>query len=417
LSITISSRTARRYVLGRQGLWPGRRWSGRAGTEQALRQCECVQIDTINAVARNHDLKLAARVEGYVPAMLDALLYTDRRFFEFGSILMVYPADEMSYWRAVMRRQSEERAESIAARQAVVEHVRQEIASRGPLSSRDFVDRERVRGGFNTMKDSAIALYLLWISGEIVTRSRRGFDRVYDLACRIEHPAWQAAPASESDAADYFARKAMRDMGLATPSEWARRARVYLHRYVDGPPAKVLEALAEEGYLTAVTVGDRKEQRWALAEDVPLLHSLEVGLVPEAWAPSGPTTEEEVTFIAPLDNVIWDRARTKALFDFDYVWEVYKPQSLRKWGYYTLPILYGDQLVGRFAPRLNRKTGTLAVEGFWMEDEALAASPEFRAALAAAIRRFAEFHNAANVDPGPMAAALSHCGIRSVRCV
>src|SRR5206468_4062780 len=95
---TITKRTARRYVLGRQGLWPGRRWAGKEGTAQALRQAEAVQVDTISVVARSHDLTLWSRVAGYDPAYLDALLYEERAFFDYGGILMVYPTAELPYW-------------------------------------------------------------------------------------------------------------------------------------------------------------------------------------------------------------------------------------------------------------------------------------------------------------------------------
>ena len=339
MSFTLSKQTARRLVLGRQGLWPGRRWRSWQGTEQALRKCECVQVDTISAVARSHDLHLWSRVDGYDPSMLDCLMYTDRRFFDFGRILMVYPRDEMPYWRAVMRWQRDRHGDAIQARLPVVEHVRQEIAARGPMA-RDFTNREKVRGGFSTVKDSAIALYLLWLGGEIVTHSRRGFDRVYDLQRNIEAAEEQPAEASDAETRDYFARKAMRDLGLATAAEWSRRVRVYLQTYADGPPSKTLESLAEQGFLISVEVEGDRQPRWALAEDAPAIAALEAGDTPDGWRAAGPDLREEANFLASLDNVIWDRARTRALFDFDYVWEVYKPAAVRRWGTTPCPF-YG----------------------------------------------------------------------------
>src|SRR5262249_22390245 len=101
---TIAAQTARRYVLGRQGLWPGRRWQGIEGTEAALRQMEAVQIDPIHVLARNHDLVLWSRVAGYAPELLEGLLYRERRFFDFGNILMIYPMEELAVWQAIMRR-------------------------------------------------------------------------------------------------------------------------------------------------------------------------------------------------------------------------------------------------------------------------------------------------------------------------
>lgn len=333
MPVTLSKQTARRYVLGRQGLWPGRRWQALAGTEQALRTCECVQIDTISAVARSHDLHLAGRVEGYDPAMLDRLMYTDRLFFDFGNILMVYPGDEMPYRRAVMRRHRDRVNAEMKERLPVIEHVRSEIAARGPLASRDFAGRERVPGGFNTVKDTAIALYLLWLAGEIATHSRRGFDRVYDLSHNLPIAAGNGETAGDAEAQSFFGRKAMRDLGLATGTEWWRRMRVYLSRSPDLAAAKSMAKMTDDGFLAPVELEGERSPRW---------------------------------------------------------------------GYYTLPILWGDKLVARFAPRLNRKTQTLTVEGFWLEQADLAADPGFKAALTAGMHRFCAFHKAQALNPGDM---------------
>src|SRR5947209_7491860 len=111
-TIPISKTTARRYILGRQGLWPGRRWSGKAGVAQAINQCEAVQIDSVVVVARNHDLVLWSRVVQYDPADLESLLYTDHAFFDYGSILMIYPIQELPYWRPIMRGQAEKNSYS-----------------------------------------------------------------------------------------------------------------------------------------------------------------------------------------------------------------------------------------------------------------------------------------------------------------
>ena len=191
----------------------------------------------------------------------------------------------------------------------------------------------------------------------------------------------------------------MRDLGLATPAQWARRVSLMEHHRVSAREAKKqLESLALDLALVVVKIEGQAEPCYLPAEDYVLLDVLERGDVPAQWKPLAATTNEEVTFLAPLDNAIWDRARLQSLFDFEYVWEVYKPAHTRKWGYYTLPILYGDQLVARIAPRLDRKTRTLNVEGFWLESDTLAADGAFISALAAGLTRFARFHQAERLD-------------------
>jgi uncharacterized protein YcaQ len=120
--------------------------------------------------------------------------------------------------------------------------------------------------------------------------------------------------------------------------------------------------------------------------------------VPRGWKPLEATTTEETTFLSPLDPVIADRNRTRALFDFDYKWEVYDKVEKRKFGYYVLPILWGDRLVGRFDAKLERASMTLVILGLWLEDDAIAHDAAFVAALQRGMRRFVTFLGASSLD-------------------
>ncbi len=125
--------------------------------------------------------------------------------------------------------------------------------------------------------------------------------------------------------------------------------------------------------------------------------------MPTAWTPLETNTLDEVVFLAPLDPVS-ARGRAKVLFGFDYVWEVYKPEHLRKYGYYTLPVLWNDRLVARFDSKLDRTTNTFIILGLWLEDapaeggEALASNEAFAEALARGFARFVSFLGARELD-------------------
>ena len=134
-----------------------------------------------------------------------------------------------------------------------------------------------------------------------------------------------------------------------------------------------------------------------MAPDAPALMTLEAGDVPAEWQPLDTTTEEEAVFLAPLD-IVSARGRARVWFDFDYVWEVYKPAHQRRWGYYTLPILYGDRLVARFDPKLDRTTNTLLINGLWLETAGSAEDPAFVSALARGLQRFRQFLQARQID-------------------
>ncbi|HTP01257.1 MAG TPA: crosslink repair DNA glycosylase YcaQ family protein, partial [Anaerolineales bacterium] len=152
-----------------------------------------------------------------------------------------------------------------------------------------------------------------------------------------------------------------------------------------------------EGILAVIQVDGWRGNYLMLAEDMPLLHSVARGGVPRAWKPLAATTLDEVTFLSSLD-IVSARGRAKQLFDFEYLWEVYKPAHQRRWGYYTLPILYGDELVARLDPKLERASMALQIKGYWQEQPALDRDPAYVHALANGLVRFAEFLGARRVD-------------------
>jgi uncharacterized protein YcaQ len=157
-------------------------------------------------------------------------------------------------------------------------------------------------------------------------------------------------------------------------------------------------ALLAKGTIAPVALeGDAKERRYVLAADLPLLETVHAGGIPDAWRPIKGSADE-MTLLAPLE-IVSARGRAKSLFGFEYLWEVYKPQEKRRWGYYTLPILYRDRLVARLDPKLDRATGTLLIKGFWLED-GVPLDEAFATALARGLGRFMDFAGAAVVDLG-----------------
>jgi uncharacterized protein YcaQ len=158
-----------------------------------------------------------------------------------------------------------------------------------------------------------------------------------------------------------------------------------------------LKALEEERKIARVLVADDPRTPYLLlAEDLPLLEALHAGRLPPDWHPLETKVEEEMTLLAPLE-IVSSSGRASSLFDFEYLWEVYKPPEQRRWGYYTLPILYQERLVARTDLKLDRPTGTLMVKGFWLEQHTVI-SDEFISALARAFARFMRFTAAGKLD-------------------
>jgi uncharacterized protein YcaQ len=399
--LTIDIVTARRFILGKQGLWPGRRWRGLKGTERAMRAMEYLQLDPLQIIARSQDITLHSRVVDYTPGLWEDLAYRQRKFFDWGGWLAVRPMDELPYWRVVMRRELEggpdhdsrirkmahEHAEAIIEMRAI-------LAERGTVSNRDFAMSTRTRTqSYRGRKDSALALYYLWRTGEVMTHHRENFERVYALTEAVA-PSQLIRESVEAETDRFLIKKDVSFSGLSRMS----RTQDSFHRglpFSRGKP--IIEAMLANDSLIEVQVEGWKAVHYALGSDAKVLRDLSAGRVPKAWTPLETTTAEEVVFLAPLDPVS-ARGRAKVLFGFDYVWEVYKPEPQRKFGYYTLPILWGDRLVARFDSKLDRTTNTFVILGLWLEDKALGKDESFAEALARGLARFVTFLGASQLD-------------------
>ncbi len=406
MTVDISAITARRYVMGRSGLWPGRRWQGLPGTDSAMRALGDLQLDPLVAVARAHDLMLHSRVDDYAIDDWATLTYGRREFFEWGGWLAVRPMDELPWYRVLMRREraDEDRREIEAEHGDAIDEMRRILAAGREVSNRDFAMRDRRRvDDYRGRKDSAVALHYLWRIGEAMVTRRERFERVYAAT-------GQVAPASALvDIDDAVADERLMHKMVATDGLTRMTGVNYvLKRSV--PPGELATwraALLDDGSLVEVRIEGWPASHLAVATDVPVLADLEAGRVPPGWSPSGPSTTVEVSFLSPLDPVS-ARGRAKRLFGFDYTWDVYKPAHLRPFGYYTMPILWGDRLVGRFDPKLDRSTGTLVINGLWLEDRNLARDGGFADALGLGMARFAMFLGARGVD----VAAISQPALR-----
>jgi uncharacterized protein YcaQ len=396
--IVISQQTMRRFILGRQGLWPGRRWKGKQGVASAICACEAVQLDPLMMVARSQDIFLHSRVQDYKPEHLYQVMYKERKFFDYGGHLHVYPMSDLPYWRVHMERRSHEKRveDFVFSHDGLFDGVRAELRERGPLGNRDFAGNA-VGPNYRGRKDTALALFDMWLSGELMIHHRDRFDRVYDFRENVA-PRQFDFVASEQEAEDFFVRKSIAFMGLIREADLKTNLGYFLrHRLSPDEMKKLLERWVGQGRAMQVKVEGRNDKYLVLGEDVRLLKTLEAGKIPKAWHPIGPSTLDEVSFIAPLD-IVSARGRAKKVFDFEYLWEVYKPLEQRRWGYYTLPILYGDDLVARLDPKLERTTMTLQIKGFWHEDDAPVKDPAFANALARGLLRFANFVEAKRIN-------------------
>jgi uncharacterized protein YcaQ len=396
MSMQIPIEVARRFILGKQGLWPGRRWRGLEGSEAAMRAIEHLQLDPLVVIARAHDLILHSRVIDYRQDDWAILTYEQRKFFDWGGWLAVRPMDELPYWRVAMRRELDQPywIEFAKEHGPAIAEMRQVLAERGTVSNRDFAmgDRKRM-DSYRGRKDSSLALHFLWRIGDVMVSRRERFERVYALTEAVAPPEHlREHDAAEAD--DFLMMKTVASEGL-TP---LRSLADFLRRKVPaGELSRWRDRRLADGSLIEVRLEGWRAPQLMLGSDGADLEMLLAGRTPAAWAPLDTSTEAEATFLSPLDPVS-ARGRAKPLFGFEYIWEVYKPAHLRRWGYYTLPVLWGDRLVARFDSKLDRASKSLVINGLWLEDDGLAKDEAFGEAMALGMARFTRFLAAARVD-------------------
>ncbi|MBS2026595.1 MAG: YcaQ family DNA glycosylase [Deltaproteobacteria bacterium] len=356
---------ARKMLLGAQGLLDDPERAGSlAATRKLVRALGFVQVDSINVVQRAQHLTLFARLHRYRPEQLTQLVEGERALFEHWTHdASLIPSVWYPHWkhrfarsRARLAKPSKWLQDALGKHpEQTLAHVLERIETEGPLRSQDFEDeRKGVQSGWWNWKPQKAALEMLWRMGELAIARRDGFQKVYDLAERV-HPEGHRAPMPARDAhVDWACDEALSRLGIATARE--------LSQFWDSVEAAEASAWCKRelaaGRLELVEVASADGKRLTSAFARPGWKRLARAL-PDA--PSG------ARLLCPFDPVLRDRARAQRLFDFDYTFEAYTPLPKRKFGYYVLPMLEGDQLVGRADGKLHRDQDTLAFKRVWWE--------------------------------------------------
>ncbi|HVU14716.1 MAG TPA: crosslink repair DNA glycosylase YcaQ family protein [Phototrophicaceae bacterium] len=397
---TISKTTARRLAITRQRLSGSPPPATADSIMEVVRDLGCVQIDPISVVARSPLLVLWSRLGVYDPALLDKLIYADRLLFEYwahvASIVLTedYPIHQ---WRMrnyintdVGNPWTQRVGEWIEQNRDLYDLILAELSEKGARFSREFeldgVDpKQWVSSGWTNDRNVSRMLDFLWARGQIMVTGRSGLQKRWDLSERVL-PDWtQHKPWATEAVVTSAAQKAIRALGVATPAQIKQH---YTRgRYPD--LQSVLNDLEQQGRVERIKVEGVPGNYYLHADDLPLLERIAAG----EWQP-------RTTLLSPFDNLICDRKRTVQLFDFNFSIEIYVPAAKRQYGYYVLPILHGDSLIGRIDPAYDRKAKTLNVNHIYAEPDAPAeAAPELRAS----IESLAQFVGATQITYGEVA--------------
>ena len=365
--LNITPDRARQFILLKQGLLGRHRFAGKDGAYQYVRQAGCIQYDPVDVCGRNAELTLQSRVKGFTKRMLDDLLYRDRLLVDYADKeLSIWPSEDWPYF-ASYRERSMALGKTFSGIPELEEEAIRHIRANGPVSS-DSLPLEGTVFWHSSMhwsghwhKESPAArsvLEQLYTDGVLLIHHKSGTRKFYDLADKYLPADLLSAPDPCPDESARLDWRVLRRIG-AVGLLWNRRSDAWLGISMAAEERDAAFARLEKaGRITPVRVEGLRFPLYVLNTDLPLLESVRSGQA---------DCKARLEFLAPLDPMLWDRKLIEALFGFQYSWEIYTPASKRKYGYYVLPVLYGDRLVGRIEPKADRKANSLTVQNIWFE--------------------------------------------------
>jgi len=372
---TLSLDAVRGLMIAAQGL--GDRPQPRAtkkAVRSIIRQMHILQIDTINVIARSPYLVLWSRLGDYNPRWLEDLLAEGALFEYWSHAACFLPIEEYPLYRHLYDSWLGGRAHKwLDENSAVAKRVLDHIRINGEARSSDFERTDGQKGSWWNWKDEKVALEYLFYAGDLMIRKRHNFQRIYDLRERVLADLEEQAEISLADAHDQFVLNTIQALGVVK-AEWIPD----YFRLSKTDAKAAIQRLEKQDRLMTVKVEGWRSPGY--------IHPGNRKQVEAAAASRGKIPRSKTTFLSPFDPLVWDRARALDLFHFDYKIEVYTPAPKRKYGYFTLPILYNNALIGRLDPKAHRKEGVFEVKALHLEpgvvvDDALVA--EVKSALRA----------------------------------
>ncbi len=389
--LTITQEQARQFILLKQGLLGEHRFAGKDGAYRYVRQAGCIQYDPVDVCGRNAELTLQSRVKGFTKQMLDDLLYRDRLLVDYSDKeLSVWPGEDWPFF-ARYRERSMAQGRSFAGIPELEEEALRYIRENGPVSS-DTLPIEGTVFWHSSMhwsghwhKESPAArsvLEQLYTDGVLLIHHKSGTRKYYDLAEKYLPAELLSAPDPCPDESSWLCWRVLRRIG-AVGLLWNRRSDAWLGISMTAEQrGAAFDRLEKEGSILPVRVENLRFPLYFPGGDLPLMESVLSG-----QAGHRPRLE----FLAPLDPMMWDRKLIEAVFGYQYSWEIYTPVSKRKYGYYVLPLLYGDRLVGRIEPKADRRTKTLTMQNLWFEP-GVRPTKKLSGQIDRAVQRLAKFN-------------------------
>ncbi len=347
--MNLSPSQARQVILHSQGLGGNVAPNLEGRLEQVVENLGYVQIDTISVITRAHHHTLWARVPGYQEENLNRLMQ-HKKVFEYWSHAASY-LPMCDYRFSLFRKKMYASGIVHWFREdnpKMKKYVLQRIRAEGPLQSRDFEFVRKTPGNWYEWKPAKRALEQLFMEGALMVAERKGFQKVYDLAERVYPEGTGMSVPTETQFCEHLIGRAIDANGLVNLPEIS-----YLRGHARKGVQHGIKQLVKDGLISELTVAT-KGIYYGKKEQIEKILA-------------GPRIKKQVHLLSPFDNAVIQRKRLAAFFDFDYLIECYVPEAKRKFGYFCLPVLYGDRFVARLDPKADRASKTFYIHSFFPE--------------------------------------------------
>lgn len=391
--INLTNRQARQFILLKHGLLGEYKFINKQGAFDFVRQAGCIQYDPVDVCGKNSELTLQSRVKDFNKNTLDELLYKDRKLFDYpDKCLSIIPTEDLPYFNRY-REDARNHAGHYPKMKELIDYARSYIEANGVVCSDDL----KIEGGFywqsaihwsagNNLSRSV--LEQMYSTVDLIIHHKNGTRKYYDLAEKHIKSEILNAPEPLPDDFEHKKWRLLRRIG-AVGLIWNRPSDAWLHicRSDNEIRNKLFRELFNENKITEISVEGLKDIFYCRIEDMRLI---EFALQNKEFIP-------RCELIAPLDCLLWDRKFIKSIFGFEYSWEIYTPQNKRKYGAYVLPILYGEDFIGRAEAVNERKTKALIVKNIWYENN-IKQTKILQTTVENCLRRFAKFNECDNMQ-------------------
>ena len=395
--LTLTNKQARQFILLKHGLLGAHKFIGKQGALEFVRQAGCIQFDPVDSCGKNAELTLQSRVKNFTKQTLSELLYTDRSLVDFpDKNLSIFPTEDWPYFQRY-RQAAKDGGRNFPELEELEKQAIEYIRINGAVSSDDLPIQGSIHwhssihwsGVWNGNTNAARAvLEQLYSTGVLIIHHKNGSRKYYDLADKYLPAQLLDSPDPLPDDFAHKKWRVLRRIG-AVGLLWNRPsdARLNIWDMKSLERIQIFKELLSEGKILAVQVEGISAELYCRAEDHPLLETV---LENRDYKP-------RCEFLAPLDCFLWDRKLIKALFDFEYSWEIYTPAPKRKYGFYVLPILYGDRFAGRIEAVCQSKTNVLLIKNIWYED-GVRQTKKLLSEIDKTLKRFARFNQCGSIQ-------------------